>query len=82
MAATAQLTELKVLTYEEYMAEGESNRQYDIIDGVLIYATSLTLAQHEVRANIMFEGLRPYQRRTRRGKAWFAPCDVLISRAP
>ena len=71
-----------LLTYEDYMAEEENNRKYDIIDGERIYTRYETIAQHEIRANIMIDALRPYQQRTKCGKARLLPCDILITRTP
>ena len=70
-----------LLTYEDYMAEGEINRRYDIIDGERIYMASPTDGHQDTVGNI-YELLRAYQRRTRAGKAMLAPCDVLVRRKP
>lgn len=81
MAIASQTTSAKLLTYEEYMAEGEINRRYDILDGVRIYMTNPTRLHQNILLNIA-ELLRGYQRRTRSGKVIIAACDVLIRRSP
>ena len=70
-----------LLTYEDYMAEGEVNRRYDIIDGERIYMASPTDGHQDVVLNIA-ELLRAYQRRTKVGKTITAPSDVLVTRRP
>jgi len=72
----------KLLTYEDYLREGEINKRYDIIDGIRIfYMASPTIPHQEYAINIL-ELLRAYQRRTRRGRTLNAPLDVLVSRFP
>lgn len=71
----------KVLTYEDYMTEGEVNRRYDILDGVRIFMTQPTVGHQEIALNIA-ELLRTYQRRSKRGRTIIAPCDVLIRYQP
>ena len=70
-----------LLTYEGYMAEGEINRRYDIIDGERIYMTQPTDGHQEIALNIA-ELLRQYQRRTRAGRTFIPPLDVLITVSP
>ena len=70
-----------LLTYEDYMTEGEINRRYDIIDGDRIYMTQPTDRHQDIAANI-FEGFRSFQKSSRRGKSLFAPRDILITRNP
>ncbi|MBV9850442.1 MAG: Uma2 family endonuclease [Armatimonadetes bacterium] len=71
----------KLLTYADYMAEGEINRRYDIIDGERIFMPQPTDGHQELALNIA-ELLRAYQRKTKAGRAMIAPCDVLITRDP
>lgn len=71
----------KVLTYEDYMAEGEINRRYDIIDGVRHFLTNPTRQHQHILANIYVE-CRAYMQRERRGRVVIAACDVLITRTP
>ncbi len=70
-----------LLTYEDYMAEDEDNRRYDILDGVRHYQSGCSIQHQEVLMNI-FEALRAYQRRDGQGKAVIGPRDVLIRRHP
>lgn len=70
-----------LLTYEEYMAEGEINRRYDIIDGERIFMASPTDGHQDIVLNIA-ELLRAYQRRAGIGKVMIAPCDVLVTQNP
>src|SRR5579871_6065224 len=70
-----------ILTYEQYLAEGEVPKRYDIVDGVRIYMVNPTRRHQRILGNI-FERLRAYQRRSGRGEAILSPCDVLITRVP
>lgn len=70
-----------LLTYEDYMSEGEINRRYDVIDGVRLFMTQPTIGHQEIALNIA-EMLRSYQRQSRRGRTIIAPCDVLIRYQP
>lgn len=81
MAIARQTQPSPLLTYEEYMAEGEIFKRYDILDGVRIYMPNPTRRHQDIAGNI-FELLRAYQRASQRGKTFFAPCDVLIQREP
>ena len=71
-----------LLTYEDYLAEGEVNRLYDIVDGVRIYPMASPTVDHQETVINILELLRVYQRATRRGRALTAPLDVLVSRNP
>ena len=81
MAVAKQHVEPRILTYEDYMAEGEINRRYDIIDGVRIYMTNPSVLHQEIAGNI-YEMLRAYQRRTKQGRTIQPPCDLLVTRRP
>ncbi len=70
-----------VLTWDEYMAEGELMQRYDIVDGVRISMTSPTRLHQDVLM-VIAEHLRAFGRRTGVGRAIVAPCDVLIERDP
>jgi Uma2 family endonuclease len=69
------------LTYEQYKQEGEVNRRYDIIDGMRIDMANPT-RRHQAIAGNIYDALRNYERSTGSGKAFFAPCDLLITRVP
>lgn len=81
MAIAAPLIAPQVLTYQDYLNEGEVNKRYDIIDGVRVFMTQPSVGHQEVALNIA-ELLRAYQRQRRRGRTIIAPCDVLISYQP
>lgn len=70
----------KLLTYEAYMAEEESNLRYDIEDGEKIYMTP-TDEHQDIQGNVYLL-LREYAALKAKGKARMAPRDVLISRSP
>ncbi len=71
---------LKRLTYEQYMAEGEINQRYDILDGVR-FVTNPTRRHQRILQNLL-RSFEDYQRASATGQAIIAPCDVLISRYP
>lgn len=81
MAVARQEIQPQVLTYEDYMAEGEINRRYDIIDGVRIYMTNASTLHQTILFNIA-EALKRYERATNRGRMILAACDVLVTRKP
>ncbi len=69
------------LTYEQYLAEEETNRRYEIVDGERFFMTNPTRRRQEILLNIA-EALRAYERVSRRGQTIIAPCDILIRRRP
>jgi Uma2 family endonuclease len=71
----------KLLTYEDYMAEEEINRRYDILDGARIYMTNPTRNHQRILRNIA-NGMEVYKNSTHRGEVIIAACDVLITRVP
>ena len=81
VATAPQQAPTKLLTYADYMAEGEINRRYDIIDGERIFMTQPTDGHQDVVLNIA-ELLRAYQRRAKTGKTMISPCDVFIAGDP
>jgi Uma2 family endonuclease len=81
MAIAHEVVSAPPLTYEQYLAEGEINQRYDILDGERIYMSSPNERHQDILGNI-FEGFRAFQRSTRAGKAVMAPRDVLITRTP
>jgi Uma2 family endonuclease len=40
------------LTYEQYLAEPEIRRRYDIIDGVRVFMTNPTIQHQEIQGNV------------------------------
>ena len=68
------------MTYEDYMAEGEINLRYDILDGVR-FVTNPTRRHQRILLNIA-RLFADYESVSGLGQAITAPCDVLIRRAP
>ncbi len=81
MGLTAEKVFTGTLTYEQYMAEEEVNCRYDILDGLRVLMSNPTRRHQTVAGNI-YDNFRDYQVTSRRAKAFFAPCDVLITRVP
>ncbi|HZO90647.1 MAG TPA: Uma2 family endonuclease [Chthonomonadaceae bacterium] len=71
----------EVLTFEQYMAEGEINRRYDIIDGVRIFMPGPTW-KHQRIADKITRSLLAYEEKSGVGMAFSAPFDILIRRVP
>ena len=80
MAIAAERMSAPPMTYEDYMAEGEVFKRYDIIDGVRIEMNP-TRKHQEILMNIL-EALRGFQRTLRSGSALLSPCDILIRKSP
>lgn len=70
-----------LLTYEQYMAEGEINRRYDILDGERVFMTNPSVGHQDICFNIATP-LKIYGRSSGRGRMILAACDVLIRYAP
>ena len=70
----------QLLTYEQYMDEGEVMLRYDILDGVRIVSNP-TSRHQDILLNLG-EAFRDYQRKQKTGRVQIAPRDVLIWRAP
>jgi Uma2 family endonuclease len=81
MALTASKVPVPSLTYEEYLAEAEVNRRYDIIEGVRRFMASPTW-QHQRIADKMTRALLAFEESSGAGMALSAPFDVLIERLP
>jgi Uma2 family endonuclease len=71
----------ELLTYEQYMSEGEINKRYDIIDGVRIYMTNPSIGHQKTQGNV-YSGIRAWRQVSQVGEVIMAPCDVLIRRSP
>ena len=69
------------LTYEQYMAEDEIPRRYDIVDGARTFMPGPKWRHQRIGDNTT-ELLRRYERATGIGLALSAPFDVLIRRKP
>src|SRR5262245_31583261 len=81
MAVAEKAVRSLPLTYEEYLAEGEINRRYDINDGVRLWMTNPTRRHRRILLKVA-ELLHGYERAAGRGATLVAPCDVLIRRGP
>jgi len=68
------------LTYEQYMAEEEIRKRYDIIDGVRIFMTNPSIRHQGIQGNV-YVTLRAWRQARGSGREILAPCDVLIHRA-
>jgi Uma2 family endonuclease len=71
----------KTLTYEEYLAEGETNWRYDIIDGVRYDMPNPTRLHQRMLYKIA-NVLGDYEQATGRGEMILSPGGVLIQRVP
>ncbi|MDQ2730230.1 MAG: Uma2 family endonuclease [Armatimonadota bacterium] len=81
MATVLERLQTGLLTYDQYMAEGEVVGRYDILDGERVVMPSPVRRHQTVALNVSIQ-FRSYEDRLRRGKTFIAPCDVLITRAP
>jgi len=79
--SVAARQEAPVLTYEDYLAEGEVMARYDIIDGVREPMTNPTRRHQRLlmRLSRLFEA---YEQESNRSQTLIAPCDILITRIP
>lgn len=77
----AEKTAALPLTYEQYLAEGEINRRYDIVDGVRIWMPNPTVRHQDVLFNIA-AALKNFSRTSGAGRMVVAACDVLITYQP
>ena len=74
------IAEPKLLSYEDYLKEGETNWRYDIIDGVRVDMASPT-AHHQRIAQKITRLLEDYEE-AGDGLTFAAPCDVQITLFP
>lgn len=70
-----------LLTYDDYMAEGEVFKRYDIVDGVRIFMTNPT-RRHQRIVKRITRALDDYEAATGKGETILAPSDILITRVP
>lgn len=71
----------QLLTYEQYLAEEETNLRYDILDGERIFMPNPT-RQHQKISFKIASALYDYNQQVDFGEMIQAPCDVLITRVP
>ena len=81
MSMTAEKLAAPTLTYEQYLAEGEINRRYEIIDGVRRWMPNPTVRHQDVLFNIA-TAFKAFSHSSQAGRMVVAACDVLITYAP
>lgn len=81
MTITEPRPQSKTLTYEQYIAEGEVEGRYDILDGVRTPMPGATWP-HQKTAFQVAKALDRYQEANGNGQVIMAPLDVLIRRNP
>src|SRR5438128_1636925 len=69
------------LTYEQYMAEPEIRRRYEILDGARVFMKNPTIQHQKIQGNV-YRGIYAWRQISRAGEVVQAPCDVLIQRIP
>ena len=81
LATVATLAPPKLLTYQDYLTEGEVNRRYDIIDGVRHDMASPNYFHQKIafRINRKFDD---FTQKFGSGESVMAPYDILISYEP
>ncbi|MFN3650010.1 MAG: Uma2 family endonuclease [Armatimonadota bacterium] len=70
-----------LLTYQEYLSEGEIHARYEILDGERLFLTSPTRRHQRILMNVA-RVLRDYEQDTGMGEVLVAPQDVLIRKEP
>jgi Uma2 family endonuclease len=70
-----------VLTYEQYMAEGEVQSRYDIVEGVRVFMSAPTWRHQRIQSNTQ-RVLYRYEEASGVGLALAAPFDLLVRREP
>ena len=80
-AATKTLSPPDLLTYEDYLSEGEINLRYDILDGERFFMANPTRRHQRIQRKIILL-FAPFEEATGLGETIGAPCDVLITRVP
>ncbi len=81
MSMTAEKTAALTLTYEQYLAEGEINRRYDILNGVRVWMPNPTVRHQDVLFNIA-TAFKAFSQASGVGRMVVAACDVLITYEP
>lgn len=70
----------KLLTYEDYLAEDDDNRRYDILDGVRYYMSPTR--RHQRILLKLTKALINFEEQFQQGQVLISPCDALISYVP
>jgi Uma2 family endonuclease len=70
----------RLLTYEEYLAEGEVMLRYDIVDGVR-YVTNPTTLHNDI-IGALYLAFHSFSLRTKAHRVLLSPRDILIREQP
>jgi len=81
MSVTVEKVPAPTLTYAQYLAEGEINRRYEILDGVRQWMSNPTVRHQDVLFNVA-AALKSFGRESGQGRMVVAACDVLITDNP
>ncbi len=81
MAIAERELKPKVLTYEEYLTEGETPGRYEIIDGVREYMTN-PAPEHQVILRNINRILEDFEEMSGTGIAFIAPIDMVVGKDP
>jgi len=81
MTITAEKAAAPKLTYAQYLAEGETNRRYDILNGGRVWMPNPTVRHQDVLFNIA-TAFKAFSRAGDVGRMVVAACDVLITQEP
>ncbi len=81
MAVADREVNSKVLTYEDYLLEGETPGRYEIVDGVRHWTTSPHDFHQDIAQNI-FVVFRAYQKKQNLVRAYIAPVDIVTRLSP
>ena len=81
MTITAEKAATPKLTYTQYLAEGETDRRYDILNGVRVWMPNPTVRHQDVLFNIA-SAFKAFSRASDAGRMVVAACDVLIAYEP
>lgn len=77
----APLAQSNFLTYDQYLAEGEINRRYEILNGVRFFMTNPTRRYQRIQRRLVLL-LAPFEEQEHQGQTLAAPCDILITKQP
>ncbi len=81
MTITSEKAIVPQLTYAQYLAEGETSRRYDILNGVRVWMPNPTVRHRDVLFNIA-SAFKAFSRASDAGRMVVAACDVLITYEP
>ena len=70
-----------ILTYDDYLAEGETPGRYEIVDGVRTYMTN-PASEHQIFVRNLNRALEEYEEKSGTGIAFISPVDIVVSCDP